>query len=258
MQSFLQTIGLEEKERAVFNALYTLGSATPADIADATPYPRSTIYNIAQELVDKGLIREDPHSKTKLYVALHPDELLGIIPQLEKDLKTKKEALCHLVEHLNKEIQTAGTHIPKVTYLHEEQIEDFLYKRAPIWNKSMKATNTEYVGFQDYTSGVLFADWIRWYWKQPSTYGIRLRLLSNVNAFEKNVLTPEHSSNRTVRFWEGLGEISASTWIHGDYTFILQTREHPYFAIEIYDAFFAKTQRQIFEMVWRQAFAKDV
>ena len=143
--------------------------------------------------------------------------------------------------------------MPKITYIREDQIEQHLYARTPIWNKSIKETKMDIMGYYDHTFVDLYHTWIDWYYTQPSSKNINLRLLTNESDFEKNVMAKKGYEKRNIVFWDGIGNITYSTWIYGDYTLLVNTRTHPFSIIEIFDKHYAQSQAQIFEVLWDQA-----
>ena len=253
MEEILKQLQLNKKQSTLLLSLYKLGRATPAELSKDSSLNRSTVYVVLNELLDKKMIIQDISSKKQIFVALHPDELLGLIPIMEKELEIKKTALQDLAKELKEQLLTKNLHIPKITFIREDQLESYLYTRTPIWNKSMIDTGTDYIGYFDHTFSKKYQEWIEWYWNHPSTKYISLRLLTNENQHEENVMKKKLPERRNIKYWEETGELTYSTWVNGEYTIMLNTRVHPYSVIEIHDPLLAQSQRQIFEVMWKSA-----
>lgn len=253
MKELLTKLGLSDKEITLFVALYSQRRATPAILSEQTKLNRSTVYVLLAELCQKGYVAEDLSALKQTFVALDPDELLGLIPKMELELKEKEKNMRQLVTSLKEQLDSGEIHIPKILYIREDQIEQHLYARTPIWNKSIKEGGRDIVGYYDHTFVDLYHGWIDWYYQQPSSKDINLRLLTNESAFEKDVMTKKAYAKRNILFWDGIGNITYSTWIYGDYSLLVNTHTHPFSLIEIFDKNYAQSQAQIFEALWVEA-----
>jgi len=93
MAHTLQTVGLTEKEAAVYVAVSSLQSATAYRIAERCNVKTPTVYLTLEELRKKGLVLKVPHAKKALFAAVDIEEYLreqrknidavrSIVPQL--------------------------------------------------------------------------------------------------------------------------------------------------------------------------------
>ena len=95
MVSKLSELGLSGYEAKAYIALITEQPATAYEIAKSSGVPTSKIYEVLAKLLEKRIIYpvNEPHNKTKRYIALHPDEVLnhymsnikGLVGSLKKD-----------------------------------------------------------------------------------------------------------------------------------------------------------------------------
>ncbi len=252
-KQLLKELGLGEKEVLVFEAILRAGSITAAEVASLTGIKRTTVYAVGKDLVRFGLVGEDIAAKKHTYVRLSPESLRAFLSPYERELRQKEAQVERLITELGQELKNAEIIVPKVQFIHQDQLENYLKVRTPVWNDSIHETNTEYVGFLDYTFTEIYHEWIGWYWKQASTKKVNLRLLTNESDFEKNVMKTKFDARRNIHFWHGVDEITYNTWINGDYTILINTRKRPFYLIEIHDENFARSQRQVFEAVWKVA-----
>ncbi|MBU0707292.1 helix-turn-helix domain-containing protein [Patescibacteria group bacterium] len=84
----LKSIGLNEKESAVYLACLELGQDTVSSIAKKATLKRPTVYLILDSLIVKGLINSVTRGKRTLYGAEGPKKLFGLIAKQERALKT--------------------------------------------------------------------------------------------------------------------------------------------------------------------------
>jgi predicted DNA-binding transcriptional regulator len=252
MKEALEKLGLSEKESAVLLALYRLGKATPTELAQETGIVRSTVYMVTENLLAQGFIAEDLTLRKQTFLALPPESLLALVSRIEQEQREKVRALESVVETLQTSWERKHIHVPKVRYIEQKQIATFMDGQIGIWNESMEKTGTDFIGYQDATYPQIFQANIESYWAHPSSKDMRLRLITNENMFEKEVMNKKSFAGRQILFWEGLGELTYSTWITGEYVVLVNTRTRPFFLIEVHDPAFAQSQRQIFEVLWKQ------
>lgn len=70
----LQTIGLNDKESAVYTALLQIGRSSAYGIALKSGLKKPTTYVVLEELIKKGLVYEVPRIRKKLYIAKSPEQ----------------------------------------------------------------------------------------------------------------------------------------------------------------------------------------
>lgn len=132
IQHLLYTLGLNQKESAVYLALLKLGSAGVSQIARSSHLYRPAVYQALPKLIEKGLVTEFPKGKQKRYVC-EPPEKLG--KRLEEVMGQAQE----LLPELNKIYKRAGiTPIVKrldgaqgIAFVHEDLITSL--KRGEIY-----------------------------------------------------------------------------------------------------------------------------
>ena len=88
INKYLQSVGLSEKEIAVYSFLLTLTSANPILIAKEVKLKRSTVYVILELLKEKGLVREVHHGKRHVYEAENVERIRFLLE--ERKLKTEE------------------------------------------------------------------------------------------------------------------------------------------------------------------------
>lgn len=89
----LKKLDLDEKEIDIFLALLELGGATVAQISQKSSIKRTTVYNILEDLKEKGLVAQTVKGRKKLYLSEDPRKL-------EDNLEEKKHVLKRLMPEL--------------------------------------------------------------------------------------------------------------------------------------------------------------
>lgn len=245
----LERLGFLPNEIKVFLALQSLGKASPLEVAKLAKVKRTTTYSVLDLLEKRGVILNDYAGSKLTYLAMPPESLKEVF---KRNVSEKLKRVDETVDLLKEFMGNLQIQIPKVVYIQEKQIEKYLYNRVPVWNRSMKETKTDYVGFLDYTFTEQYLAWIDWYWKHPSTKKIELRFITNETELEKDPERQKKYQRRHLRFWEKAGEITYNTWINGDYTIMINSRSQPNYLIEIFDRDLASSQREIFNAIWKE------
>ncbi len=86
----LQTLGLDDKEAAIYLAALELGSGTIQELAKKSGVTRTNVYNYISPVRQKGLLSEVVHGKKIMYIAEDPRKLVGMA---EENLKKVSSAL---------------------------------------------------------------------------------------------------------------------------------------------------------------------
>ena len=250
MKEKLLMIGLNQTEIDIYLVLLEHGRLTPANISKISGINRSTAYAAASELLKKGIIEEDLSGKTKYYVALPPERLKDYTEKKIKELKRQENIINGLIPELELLPKSGMYSIPKVQFIDGKDIEDFLYKKTPIWEKSMRDMNQKtWWGFQDHTFVEIdkYRKWILWYWKQARE-DMDLKLFTNQSAIE-NEMKDKHLSRRQLKLWTG-DNFTSTQWILGEYIVSIVTREKLHYLVQIRDKVLADSMRNFAKKLW--------
>ncbi len=248
IQDILKQLGFTDKEIEVYLAVLESGKVTPADAAGLTGINRSTVYSVAKELVKRGVIKEDLGSETLYLVALPPQDLNQLAQREEKELEEKKKIIDQAIGELKNYAKNTKYSVPKIVFIGEDDLENYLYKQTPLWNESIMKYDGHWWGFQDSSFVRYYEDWIDWYWQQGSPKTIKLKLLSDQKA---ESIKKEKYSNRQIKFWSENKDFTATTWINGDYVVMIVTNQRPHYLVEIHDTVLAHNMRGIFKGLWK-------
>ena len=247
----LQQLGFSPKEIDVYLAVLKKNRILPADVAKATNLNRSTVYSIASELKKRGVLTEDLAGPVRYLVALPPEDLVQLAANDERDLQKKKKLIGEAVNELQSFVASAVYTPPKISFITQEEINAFLFKRSETWNKSALKIDKTWWGFQDHTLVENYKEWIDWFWKNSfAADDIELKMLSNKSVTEKEMKNAGYE-RRQIKFWKHASEFTSSIWVIGDYLVMTMTRETPHYLVEINDKHLAQNMREVFRGIWK-------
>ncbi len=247
--SLLRQLGLNTHEIDVYLAILQHGKVSATQLSTLTKINRTTIYSIAKQLAKRGIIAEDLGTSKRLFVAKPPQDLDILLRRQEYDLEEKRHLLQNSLSELEKLAKSSQYSIPKIVFIEEEGIRDYLYKQTPTWNKSLTEVDPTWWGFQDTTLVEHYEDWIDWYWQEANPENINLKLLSSQTDIE-TAMEAKHYARRQIKFWREATNFTASTWINGDYVVMIMTQQKPHYLVEIHDKTLAHNMRQVFKGIW--------
>lgn len=247
INDILKKMGFNEKEVDLYLAILQRGKITPADLARITGINRTTVYSATKELIKKGVIAEDLGGEIMYLVALPPQDLNLVIKKEEQKLMEKKDLVAKAIVELSSLAKYTKYSVPKIVYIAEDDIENYLYKQTPAWNESLMKYGGCWWGFQDASFVKYFEKWIDWYWQTGSPKEMQLQLLSNKSA---ETAKKKKYPNRKIKIWKGAKDFTATVWINGDYVVMIITGQSPKYLVEINDTVLAHNMREIYKGIW--------
>jgi sugar-specific transcriptional regulator TrmB len=250
MKEKLLKIGLSPTEIDIYLALLENGKLTPANISRITSINRSTAYAACGELLKKGIIEDDLSGKTKYYLALSPEKLKNYTDKRLREIRNEERIIEELIPELELLPKSGNYSIPKVQVVNGDDVEDFLYKKTPMWEKSMRDTSEKtWWGFQDHAFVEIekYQKWILWYWNQ-SKEDIDLKLFTNQSEVEEE-MKEKNISRRKLKIWTG-DNFTSTQWILGEYIVSIVTREKLHYLVQIRDKVLADSMRNLAKNLW--------
>ncbi len=247
INDILKKLGFGDKEIEVYLAILKNGKIAPADLAKTTGINRTTIYSVTKELIQKGVIAQDLGGSVTYFVATPPGDLNQIAKREEKQLEEKKGLIDSAIKELATLAGQTKYSIPKIVFVAEEDLDNYLYKQTPIWIESILANDKTWWGFQDSNLVRYYEKWIDWTWESGLSKEVNLKLLSNESAEE---LKDKQFPRRKIKFWKEAKEFDSTLWIAGDYLIMVVTNQSPHYLVEIHDATLAHSLRLVFKGIW--------
>jgi|SRR3989344_737632 len=156
--SILKSIGLDDKETAVYTAILPLGSASIRVIAGKTGINRGTVHDILESLSAKGLISSEKRGAKRKFIVDSPEKVLEGLEKNERMIQFQKqkvqEAMPTLLSFYAKQggrptveyfddnqgikmilkdvLETVGGLEEKITYVYSSRpVRKYLYRLFP-------------------------------------------------------------------------------------------------------------------------------
>lgn len=253
VNDLLKQLGFGEKEITVYLTLLQHGKLTPASLAKIVKLNRTTVYAVAKELTQKGVIAEDLGGASMFLVAKPAQDLVLLAEKEEKHLQEKKSIIKNAIEELQTIAKPTQYTVPKIVFVAQDQVNDHLYKQTPAWDKSILQYDGIWWGFQDHSFVQSYESWIDWYWEKGGSTKTSLKLLSNEIAEQ---IKKKKFQGRQIRFWKQSHSFQATTWILGDFVVMIVTNQKPHYLVEIHDKVLAHDMREVFKGIWNTQIEK--
>src|SRR3989344_2278299 len=106
-EQILEEIGLTRGGAKVYLTLLKIGETTTGKIIEEAQISAGKVYQILDKLIKKGLVSYIVKDKTKYFSASHPNRILDLLHEKEKNIKEKeteiKQILPSLIQDYNLE-----------------------------------------------------------------------------------------------------------------------------------------------------------
>jgi sugar-specific transcriptional regulator TrmB len=240
-------IGLNKNEREVYLAVLRSGKIPHERVARSTGINRTTVYSIARKLANLGLITEDLGAKVAYLIAEKPEAITRIFKREEDELQKRKAAAEKLASGLSSYRANEEYSVPRIKFIEEEDLNEYLYREYPAWAESGARDNNMWWGYHDHSFTESYKKWIDWIWKQ--TPEMKVRVFSNEAKIEEKM-----QKKYPERVVKPIGKegFDSSLWVIGDYIIMCRSRERPHYLVEIHDPVLARNQRQLFKNLWEK------
>jgi len=251
IEKLLQQLGLGNKEQIVYKLILEYGKISPTLLGRLAKINRTTVYSVAKELKDKGLIIEDLGGKTLYYIPARENELEKLVKNEHEKAEQKEKSIRELQGFLKNIPESKTYSVPKIRFIEEADIEKYLYEAFPRWVQNISDNDSFSYGFQDHTFVDKFEKWIDWSWdKTPDNVG--LKLLTNESDIERKMKSKKYSTRRQIKFLDN-NQFTATQWVSGSYIIFIVTKQKPYYLVEINDSVIAHNLRELFKSIWNNS-----
>lgn len=144
LEKYLQEIGLNEKESAIYLALLQVDSASVVSLADKTKIKRPTVYVVLETLAKKGLVSEVEIGNKTHYAAESPERLESYLERQRVILDEHTKRLHDIVPQL-KSVQREGGERPVIKFFDGK--EAAYQDTSVFFSEGMKNEDTGYFIF---------------------------------------------------------------------------------------------------------------
>jgi Predicted transcriptional regulators len=247
VEELFRKLGMNDNEREVYLAVLKAGKVLPHLVAKQTGINRTTVYSIAKKLAGLGLIDIDLGQKSGYLVAAAPDRLVAAFEKEERTVAEKKRVAIKLAEELSSMASERHYSVPRIRFVEENDLEEFLYVAYPRWEESALRGDRVWRGFQDDSFSSGYEKWIDWTWNRPRD-GIVIEFFVNEAGIEKRLV--QSHAGRRMKVLPNRLSFDSSLWTTGEYLIMAQTRSRPHYLVEIRDLVLARNQRELFRGLW--------
>lgn len=250
LNEYLKQLGFSDKEIAVYLCILENGKIAATAVSEITKINRTTVYSVAKELIKKAVISEDFGGTSRYYTSLPPDELNNFYKTKEEELKQKKIAIDKIIPELENLPKSKQYSVPKIRFIDEVHLRDFLFKQLPVWINSAKTGDKNWWGFQDASLIDAYPDWFDYHYQiYPENFGTYL--ITNKKPAEKEFAKKMKSDDRRqIKYWAKTNDFTATHAVLGNYVLFIVTKQHPYYMVETHDAVMAQNLRELFKGFW--------
>lgn len=233
-------IGLEPRDKLVYEILYKHNKASVRFIADVSGLSRGTVHDIVKKLTDAGLATFIQNGPRRHYQASAPDSLASLVRQRREDLLALEETANQYAADLESRNDIPGAE-GFATYYHG--LEGFSSILRDVLRTTRQLTPREYYAISAHRiNSLMYNDFVG-YSQQRVKEGIFVRVVADGPQHSRHILT-ERRILRSVKF-------NSYTIIYGNKTALLSLDSAGVpTAIVVTDERIAQTQRVLFEQLW--------
>ena len=249
----LKKIGLNDKEIDVYLALLKGGRMRPSDLAKATKISRPTVYNLAKDLISKGIITEDISGSVLLLSPLPVESLANVLTPIKKEVSEKEKVIKDAIRELGLLTADKRYPIPTIQFIEESAIETYLHNNTVKWQKAVIESDGIWWGFQDHTLIQHFESWVDFAWEtqESKDANYAIQIITNTSPIEE-AAQEKYPDKRRIKTIADMS-FTASMYVSGDYITMISTNHHPFYLVEIHDNTLAYNLREVLKKLWNQS-----
>lgn len=246
LKNLLSTLGFSEKESQVYLALLEVGSGKAQEIARKTGLNRTTVYDVFEVLMQKGLVSKYKKGSATFFNALEPKHLLTYLDREKeeqaKQIEKQKQKVSELLPQLIS-LQNIFTSKPKVQFFEGEKGMREAYEDT----LTSKEIILAYANVQTMHEGL--PNFFPQYYKRRTEKGIFIKAILPRNELSVERSTRNQAEMRDTRFLPNEDmEFSPEINIYHNKILIASWKEK--MAIIIESKELADLQKLTFNLLW--------
>lgn len=248
LQTLLSQLGFTENETSLYLHLADLTKASPASLAKRTGIPRTTVYSVANSLIEKGLVSHEEHQGGSSYEINQPEALLRLVQKEMNVVKAKEQIVREAIPLITPHIKGRDSSIPKVRFFDgRKNVESMLYDWTSVWQESVYKYDYTWWGYQDHTFVEKYRGWLESVWQSMHEREL-VYLFSNEVPLEKELRG--QVKNRIIKAIPSEFQFLSTIWILGDYIVFIMSRDERDYAFQIHAEVFAGNLRMVCKLLW--------
>ena len=247
IKNLLEQLNFSEKESRMYLALLEIGSGKARDIAKKTHLNRTTVYDICESLMQKGLISKYKKGVHTYFNALDPDRLLTYLDREKeekaREIEKQKKKVSALLPELLSMQSIYSKNKPKVQFFEGEKGMREAYEDT----LTSKETILAYANPETMHEGL--PNFFPEYYKRRAAKKIFIQAIVPRNRFSLERAKANQSEMRDLRFLpEDNMTFSPEINIYGDKMLVTSWKEK--MAIIIESKELVDLQKMSFRLLW--------
>lgn len=243
--SYFKELGFAEEVAHLYVALHTRGVQTISEVSRAAGVQRIQVYRLLDTLKEANLVEVEMRYKRTLLRAAPIDNLRILITKRERQLAMLKSKLPAVEELLSqKSLASPATRVN--LFAGPEGIRQMLWSQL---KSRGEIVGYNYSVFEEMVGDVFMENWAQEFEKRKlkcrlvysDAFRQTWRRQDRIKGMEYFYLTPD------------VFRITHSCDIYDDVTAYYHWQDDEVFGLEVHNAQIADSQRQIFELLWRQS-----
>ncbi len=236
----LEKFGLKHREAVIYLDLLTVGQSTASTISKNTRILRQTVYELIDNLIEKGLVSYVMLGGVKCFEAADPSRFKSILSEKQKIIDSVLPQLGA--------IQKLTVTKPKI------EVYEGIEGLKSIYNDIIKTAPQELL---EYGNSHSFIEIMKFYFienyiRRRIKSKIKLRLITEKNNTTKKFYSSDKKALRETRYLAEIHKLNTAGYIYGNKIAMLSLIENPVGVI-IENREFANTQKIFFGLMWARA-----
>lgn len=249
---FLHQLGLGQAEAKIYSSLLERGTQTTLELSRNIQINRTKVYRLLEELKKRGLVEELVEENRRLTKATNIHQLELLIKEEEAKTKALREVFPSVMNIINsnREASQPGTRV--IFHRGADGIKQMA------WN--VLSANKECVGYTFRRIEEVVGDKFSLEWRDEFVKrGLILRDVYSDEYLKSLKAGKETTKQEWKKHFKGrylpekLLNINHQVDIYNNVFAIYNWFEGEVFGVEIYNQKIAAMQKQLFEIVWKQA-----
>lgn len=104
----LQELDLGENEATLYSLMLSHPRCTVRELTTRAPFPRTMLYYVLNQLMQRGLVAAKKEKTRTVYVAEDPERLYELLAEREHEFEQEKNAIRDLIPRMKRQYRLAG------------------------------------------------------------------------------------------------------------------------------------------------------
>jgi len=237
-----QAIGLEPRDRVVYETLHKMDKGSLRAIAAATGMNRGTVYEVVKKLTGLGIVTFTQTGERRHYAAANPEVFLSLIRERRERLQQLEGDADEYIQFLEARSPLPGAGYFASFYEGEEGVASIL---RDVLQTVGSMEHKEYCVFSSERVSSVIYNRFKGFSRQRVKDGIFVRVISDRPALEKIIMAERRQLPAGRQFLNGY------TLVYGDKTALISVGDANLLSsVVITDNGVANMQRLVFEQLW--------